>query len=230
MNGSSGNVMTSVSLAPLAEGDQRVAGDLVGEAGAAAALDAALAVEQDEVRDRDRLLPVALLLDEARLAGTERERRVLQRALAAAVAHRAVERVVDEQELEHAVLRLATSRPTAGVHDHAVGDERRAGRSAGRACPRPRRGTCGTCRPASCARGSRSAGCRCRASCATLMSRRSPFGRDRRPACGRRRVSSSTTALGRCRSLMHGHPAAPGSARMPRCTSRGSPRGRSGRG
>ena len=48
---------------------------------------------------------MALLLDEPRLAGTERERLVLQRALAAAVADRAVERVVDQQELEDAVLR-----------------------------------------------------------------------------------------------------------------------------
>ena len=105
-NGWSGKVITCVFVAPLAEVDERIAGDLVGEAGAAAALDAALAVEQHEVADRDRLLEVPLLLDEARLAGTERERLVLQRALAAAVAHRAVERVVDQQELEHAVLDL----------------------------------------------------------------------------------------------------------------------------
>ena len=85
----------------------------VGEARAAAALDAALAVEQHEVADRDRLLEVALLLDEARLARAERERLVLQRALAAAVAHRAVERVVDQQELEHAVLRPSSRSATA---------------------------------------------------------------------------------------------------------------------
>ncbi len=95
-----------VRTAP-AEGDQRVARDLIREPGAAAALDASLPVQQDELGDRDRLLPVALLFDEARLAGTERERRVLQRALSAAVADRAVERVVDEQQLEDAVLSLA---------------------------------------------------------------------------------------------------------------------------
>ena len=39
------------------------------------------------------------------VAGAELEGAVLQRALAALVAHRAVERVVLEQELEHAVLR-----------------------------------------------------------------------------------------------------------------------------
>ena len=84
---------------------RRIARDLGREPRAAAALDAALPVEQHQVADRDRLLEVALLLDEARLAGPERERLVLERALATAVAHRAVERVVDEQELEHAVLR-----------------------------------------------------------------------------------------------------------------------------
>src|SRR4051794_21510514 len=53
------------------------------------------------------------------------ERDVLQRALAALVAHRAVERVVDEQELDDRLLR----RPHAlglGVDDHAVLDRRRA--------------------------------------------------------------------------------------------------------
>ena len=113
--------MTCVSRAALAEVDERVAGDLGGEARAAAALDAAFAIEEHEIADRDRLGEVALLLDEPRLARTERKGLVLQRALAAAVAYRAVERVVDQQELEHAVL--------GGLHvlglrvdDHAVGD------------------------------------------------------------------------------------------------------------
>ena len=118
--------MTSVRVAAAAEVDQRISGDLGREAGAAAALDAALTVEQDEVADRDRLLEVPLLLDEARLARTERERLVLERALAAAVADRAVERVVDEEELEHAVLH-GLDRRALRAHDHAVGDGRRAG-------------------------------------------------------------------------------------------------------
>ena len=47
---------------------------------------------------------------------------VLQRALAALVAHRAVERVVDEQELHHAPLRLLRDRRgELGVHHHALG-------------------------------------------------------------------------------------------------------------
>ena len=93
-------------VAAVLEVDERVAGDLVGEPGAAIAEDAALAVEGDEVADHDRLLEVPLLLDEPALARAVGEGLVLQRALAALVAHRAVERVVDEEELEDAVLRL----------------------------------------------------------------------------------------------------------------------------
>ena len=48
---------------------------------------------------------------EARLAVADRE--VLQLALAALVADRTVERVVDEQELHHAVLRLPRMSPSA---------------------------------------------------------------------------------------------------------------------
>ena len=91
-------------VAPADEVDQLVAGDLVGEARAAVAQDAALTVEEHEVADRDRLLVVALLLDEPALAGAVAERLVLQRALAALVAHRTVERMVGEQQLEHALL------------------------------------------------------------------------------------------------------------------------------
>ena len=93
-------------LAPADEVDLGLAGHLVGEAGAPAALDAALAVEQDQLGDGDGLLEVALLLDEPRLPGAVGQGLVLQGALATLVAHRAVERVVDEQELEHAVLGL----------------------------------------------------------------------------------------------------------------------------
>jgi hypothetical protein len=45
-NGSSGNVLTCGLVAAVDEVDQRVAGHLVGEAGAAVAEDAALAVEE----------------------------------------------------------------------------------------------------------------------------------------------------------------------------------------
>ena len=110
-------------LAAAGEVDLRLAGHLGGEAGAARALDAALAVEQHEVRDGDGLLEVALLLDEAALARAVGQRLVLQRALAALVAHRAVERVVGQQELEHPVLGLLDLL-RGGVDHHAVADRR----------------------------------------------------------------------------------------------------------
>ena len=83
-----------------------VLGDLLAEARAAVAEDAALAVERDQRRDRDRLLERALRERHARVAGPVAEGQVLQRALAALVADGAVERVVDEDELERRVLAL----------------------------------------------------------------------------------------------------------------------------
>ena len=59
--------------------------------------------------------------------GTEFVREILQRTLAALVAHGAVERMVDQQELEHAGARLHDIRRLR-VHDHAVGARRRARR------------------------------------------------------------------------------------------------------
>ena len=98
----------------------------------------ALPVEKHEVADRDRLFVVALLLDEPALARTVAERLVLQRALAALVAHRAVERVVDEEELEDAVLGLL--HPLAlGVDIHVGRALEHAARLQGRAAGRRRR-------------------------------------------------------------------------------------------
>ncbi len=117
-------------LAASGEVDLRLAGHVGGEAGAAGALDAALAVEQDQVRDGDGLLEVALLLNEAGLARAVGQRLVLQRALAALVADRAVERVVGQQELEHAVLGLLHLL-RRGVDDHALAGLDEAGRLQG---------------------------------------------------------------------------------------------------
>ena len=112
---------------------------------------------------------VRLRLGEAGLAAAVAHRLVLQRALAALVADRAVERVVDEQELHHALLRLVGDRRgELGVDDHAVGDGDRAGRlrlghRRGRCRRRgPRPGTGGRRRPGRAAGGRRSAGSGCR--------------------------------------------------------------------
>src|SRR5262249_6963620 len=118
------------AVAAVDELDERITGDLVGEPRAAAALDAALAIEQHQRADRDGLLEVPLLLDEAALAGSECQRLILERAFAAAVADRTVERVIDEEEFEDAVLGLLDD-VRLGVDDHAVGDRQHARRLQG---------------------------------------------------------------------------------------------------
>src|SRR3712207_1891081 len=86
-----------------------------------------LAVDRDQRRQLERLLEVALGLDEAARPRAPAVGDVLQRALAALVADGAVERVVDEQELDHRALRVVHALRLR-VHDHAVADRRRAAR------------------------------------------------------------------------------------------------------
>ena len=109
--------------AALGEDQLVVLGDLLREAHAAVAEDAALAVDRDQRRQLERLAEVALGLDEARRARAPAVGDVLQRALAALVADRAVERVVDEQELDHRALRVVHALGLR-VDDHAVLDRR----------------------------------------------------------------------------------------------------------
>ena len=71
------------------------------------ALDAALPVEQHERADLDGLGPVPLLLYETALSRPVRHHLVLEGALTSFVADGTVEGVVEEQELEHALLGLA---------------------------------------------------------------------------------------------------------------------------
>src|SRR5262245_29827814 len=93
----------------------------LGEAGAAVAEDAAFAVERDERRDRDRLVEGALGEAHASRTGAPAEREVLERALPALVAVGAVERVVQEDELEDSVLSLSGLRARLrGREDEAV--------------------------------------------------------------------------------------------------------------
>src|SRR4051794_37405833 len=103
-----------------------VLADLLREPHAAVAEDAALAVDGNQRRQRERLLEVALGLDEARAAAAPAVGDVLQRALAALVADGAVERVVDEEELDDRLLGSLHALGL-GVDDHAVLDRRRAG-------------------------------------------------------------------------------------------------------
>ncbi len=98
-----------------------VLGDVRGEPRAAVTEDAALAVERDRRRDGNRLVERPLGKRHPRRAGAVLERQILERALAALVADRAVERVVDEDELERRLLSLRGLRGgLRGVHDHPV--------------------------------------------------------------------------------------------------------------
>ena len=117
-----------LQCAALDQSDERVARDLLGEPGAAGAEDAALAVQQDLRRDTHRLGERALDALVAALRPAVGHGLILQGALAALVADRAVQRVVDEQELDHAVLGLLRHRRgDLGVDLHALGHRHGAG-------------------------------------------------------------------------------------------------------
>jgi hypothetical protein len=94
-------------------------GHLAAEAHTAPAQDAALLVEHDRRPERHVLLERAARLARARGGDAVLVRVVLELALAGLVADRAVERVVDEQELHHALTRLLHAR-RVGANDHAV--------------------------------------------------------------------------------------------------------------
>jgi hypothetical protein len=89
------------AIAPFQELELLVLGHLLAEAHAAVAEDAALAVDANERRERQGLLEVPLGVEEAAAAGAPAHRDVLERALAPLVTDRAVERMIDEQELDH---------------------------------------------------------------------------------------------------------------------------------
>src|SRR5262249_17359377 len=97
--------------------------DLVAEPEAGAALDAAVLIEHDVRPDVDRLRERELGLGVAALAVAVRDRVFLEAALAGLIADRAVERVVDEEELHHRRPRL-DDLLARRVHDHPLGDGR----------------------------------------------------------------------------------------------------------
>ncbi len=113
-------------LAAADRAERRDARDFLAEPHAARAVDAARHVGGDE-RAEVLVLEHALALGIARHVAPEAHREVLQLALAALVADRAVERMVDQQELHRRLLRrdrLGRFREDL----HALGDRRRAGR------------------------------------------------------------------------------------------------------
>src|SRR2546430_2356467 len=94
---------------------------------ATVAEDTAPANQRDVLGQRYRLLEMQTRAVDAARGIAVAEREVLQRALPALVADRAVERVVDELELEDVRARLHRHRALR-PHDHAFRDRRRAGR------------------------------------------------------------------------------------------------------
>src|SRR5207249_6957912 len=85
---------------PVEQLDETVAGYLVAEPRAPRAQHAPLPVERNQRGKRQRLAIGALGFDVAGLARAERQSLVLERTLPSPVAHRAVKRVVDQQELQ----------------------------------------------------------------------------------------------------------------------------------
>ena len=98
----------------------------VADAHAAETEDAARVVEVD---DGGKLLLglVLLLFEEAALGGAVAEDHVLQLALAALVAHRAVERVVGEEEFEHGLAGVVHRRRSGAHHHPGLHDDRAGG-------------------------------------------------------------------------------------------------------
>src|SRR6185312_474128 len=100
------DIRTDLQVLAAAHAAQLVgAGDLAGEAHSARALDAAGHFGGDQ-RPEILVCHGALALGEARDAAAVAQRHVLQLALDALVADRAVERMVDQQELHHVFLEL----------------------------------------------------------------------------------------------------------------------------
>ncbi|MBM2836943.1 MAG: hypothetical protein HW409_1132 [candidate division NC10 bacterium] len=101
-------------------------GDLVGEAHAAGAKDAAFLVQHHVGADGHGLLLLDLLLSKPGIVEPEVHVEVLEVAFARLVADRAVERVVRQEKFQHgapAVFSLGT----LGVHHHSFSDRRVAG-------------------------------------------------------------------------------------------------------
>src|SRR6218665_1525283 len=102
-----------------------VVGDLVGGFHTAVAKNAAVHVQLDLIANIDHLILAALELE----AGAYRAvliAQVLQLAFSGLVAHRAIERVVDEQEFHHAFARFQHLGIGYVLHHHAVHDLRAA--------------------------------------------------------------------------------------------------------
>ncbi len=112
--------------AALGEAKDRIGSDLVHEADAARAHDAALVVQADARADIDVFRLFHLHVDEARDAAAEANRLFLKTALARLIADRAVQGVVDQEKLHHAFAAFF-DQLAGGADAHVFRDRIRAG-------------------------------------------------------------------------------------------------------
>ena len=117
---------------PIGNPDLGVAVDVAHEADAPRAQDAPVAIEHQRRSEIDIGLDALAIERAARklhaaALGAEFVREVLERTFAALVAHRTIERMVDQQELEYTGARFHDIR-CLGVDDHAVSADSRARR------------------------------------------------------------------------------------------------------
>src|SRR5206468_4404661 len=117
------------AVAAIDDVDLRVGVDVAHEPHAARAEDAAVPVQHQRRTEIDVGLDAVAVEFAPRefhpaLVGSERIGKILKRTLAALVAHRAIERMIDQQELEHSRARDDDLR-RARAHDHPFGADRR---------------------------------------------------------------------------------------------------------
>ena len=109
--------------------DGWITGNLRREASTSSAQDTAFAIEQNLGRQRNRFGIRTFGLGEPGLGATRGHRLILQWTLTALVAHRAIERMIDQQQFHDATLRFARDlRRHLSAHHHALGHGRRTGR------------------------------------------------------------------------------------------------------
>ena len=115
-------------LATVGHAEFHLAGDFLAETDAARALDAARHLFHGDQRADVLGHDHALLFFVAGAAGAIAHSQILQLALTALVADGAIQRVVDQQEFHHGLLRL-DGLVALGVHHHALGHRRCASRN-----------------------------------------------------------------------------------------------------
>ena len=148
-------------LATMDHAEFHHAGDFLAEAHATRAVDAARHLGHRDQRADVLLEDDALFLVVARFGCAIADRQILQLAFAALIADRAVERMVDQQELHHALLRLQRLL-AARANDHALRWPASRRPASASAPSRPRPDTSGSWPRSTASCDSRNAGCRCR--------------------------------------------------------------------